>query len=414
VVNLTHIDLFSGIGGFALAARWAGIKTVQFVEIDKFCQKVLQKNFPGVNIWDDIKTFQWPIANSEHIGCTSSQKERENIGTQQKSKTGKKLRHKQLERIDSLRTDGGGNDDIKTFTYAKSIDNKKQERPIESDRQIITGRETDIRIESRGCSSITQRPFLLTGGFPCQPFSCAGKRRGKEDDRYLWEEMLRVIKEFKPTWIIGENVAGINSMEFQDSVSELEGETDIQENGNGDYTNVLDGICDSLEALNYEVQPIIIPACSVNAPHRRDRVWIVAHSTSDGLSRWVSNCEGGDSKQPSSEGIRERLFNKIKPEDCIIGDTEGQRWCEGNGQEAGDERRQVDESGQERSCLRSNIRTVGKCHDWSTNWLEVATSLCRVDDGVSNRVDRLKSLGNAVVPQIPYLIMKSILEVENV
>jgi len=158
MTDYKHIDLFSGIGGFSLAARWAGFETVQFVEIDPFCRKVLNKNFPGVPIHDDIKTYK-------HSGAS--------------------------------------------------------------------------------------RPFLLTGGFPCQPFSCAGKRRGAEDDRALWPEMLRVISEARPTWVIGENVGGFISMGLDDCISDLEAE-------------------------GYTVQPFVIPACAVNAPHRRDRVWIVA------------------------------------------------------------------------------------------------------------------------------------------
>ena len=153
---LTHLDLFSGIGGFALAARWAGIETVQFVEIDPFCQKVLTKNFPGVPIHDDIKTF----AYSER---------------------------------------GGRNG--QTISIQPGESRQESDVPTWSDK----------------------RPFLLTGGFPCQPFSCAGKRRGKEDDRALWPEMLRVIQEVRPYWIIGENVAGINSLFQYDSFSEMEG-----------------------------------------------------------------------------------------------------------------------------------------------------------------------------------------------
>src|SRR4051812_45727132 len=117
-MQLTHLSLFSGIGGIDLAAQWAGFETVAFVEKDKFCQQILVKHWPEVPIYDEIKTF-----------------------------------------------DGSVFADI----------------------------------------------TLLTGGFPCQPFSQAGKRRGKEDDRYLWPEMLRVISEAKPTWVVGENVAGITN-----------------------------------------------------------------------------------------------------------------------------------------------------------------------------------------------------------
>ena len=172
---MRHLDLFSGIGGFALAARWMGWETIQFVEIDKFCQKVLTKNSPNVPIHGDIKTF---------------------------------------------------------------------------DGSILRG-TVDI----------------LTGGFPCQPFSTAGQRKGKEDDRYLWPEMLRIIHEIKPTWIVGENVAGIESMALNEVLSSLEGE-------------------------GYNTETYIIPACALNAPHRRDRFWIVAHSCSNGQQWNQTNKEG--------------------------------------------------------------------------------------------------------------------------
>ena len=113
---------------------------------------------------------------------------------------------------------------------------------------------------------------IITGGFPCQPFSAAGKRRGTADERYLWPEMLRVIDEVKPRWVIGENVRGLV---------------------NWDGGLVFDTVCTELENIGYEVQPFIIPACSVNAPHRRDRIWFVANTTgvNDGHSWNSKNSE---------------------------------------------------------------------------------------------------------------------------
>ena len=127
---------------------------------------------------------------------------------------------------------------------------------------------------------------LVCGGFPCQPFSTAGKQRGKEDDRYLWPEMLRFIDESKPTWVIGENVAGLVGMGFETVFTKLESQT-LTRDENHDYFNsvltrqetmCLDQICQGLEKIGYEVQPLIIPACAIGAIHRRDRVWIIAYA----------------------------------------------------------------------------------------------------------------------------------------
>lgn len=197
-------------------------------------------------------------------------------------------------------------------------------------------------MDSGGISGTVGTWDLLTGGFPCQPFSQAGKRRGTEDDRYLWPEMLRVIQLTKPTWIIGENVGGF--------VTWNEG-------------MVLEQVCVDLENEGYEVQPFIIPACAVNAPHRRDRVWIVANSTSE-------RGRGRTSQKRSHGKEWELEQNKQKGSEV---------WGEGEG-----------------------------CISWNENWLEVATRLCRMDDGVSSRVDRLKALGNAIVPQVAIEIMKAI------
>ena len=125
---------------------------------------------------------------------------------------------------------------------------------------------------------------LLTGGFPCQPFSQAGLRLGTEDDRSLWGEMLRIIKESMPTWVIGENVAGIVNMELDNCISELESE-------------------------GYETQAFIIPACAVSTPHRRDRVWIVAHACGKGLESLSSECR--IYKKDGYVGIMSKLKDRI-------------------------------------------------------------------------------------------------------
>lgn len=121
---------------------------------------------------------------------------------------------------------------------------------------------------------------VLTGGFPCQPFSLAGRRKGADDNRYLWPQMLRAIRQIHPTWVVGENVNGIKTMVESCQVTQM-GRTDDLFEENHLYREesrfTLDKICVDLEAEGYSVQPIVIPACAIGAPHRRDRVWIVAH-----------------------------------------------------------------------------------------------------------------------------------------
>jgi DNA (cytosine-5)-methyltransferase 1 len=166
---MNHLGLFEGIGGFSLAARWMGWKTLAWCEWNEFGQKVLRHHFPEAEGFGDI-----------------------------------------------TKTD---------FTkYANRID-------------------------------------ILTGGFPCQPYSLAGKRKGKEDERHLWPEMLRAIREVQPRWVVGENVGGLI-------------------NWNGGM--VFNEVQADLEAAGYEVWPYVLPACAVNAPHRRDRVWFIAYSANNG------------------------------------------------------------------------------------------------------------------------------------
>lgn len=247
---MKHLDLFSGIGGFAYAADqvWDNVEHI-FCDNDPFCQEVLKKHWPTSKIYGDIRTVEGEVAD------------------------------------------------------------------------------------------------IVTGGFPCQPFSVAGHKRGTEDARHLWPEMLRVIRESKPTWVIAENVRGLLTQ------------------GGG---VVFEQVCTDLEAEGYDVQPIIIPAISVNAPHQRDRVWFIANSTSLGRS--------------SRSGFRQErqvLHNqdKLPPQDKPEGQGR-KRWFA-----------PIDE----------------------TSWAETATELCRVDDGLPERLDktRLKALGNAIVPQIAIEIMRS-------
>ena len=141
---------------------------------------------------------------------------------------------------------------------------------------------------------------VLTGGFPCQPFSYAGKRRGSEDDRYLWPYMLNCINQVRPTWFIGENVAGITTMVFPSEDVKVGEQADLFGEGDGyeiyekREKYVLGEIYGNLENIGYSVQTFIVPACAVGAPHRRDRIFIVAHRPSED-----SDCVrcGGDDRE---------------------------------------------------------------------------------------------------------------------
>lgn len=298
---MKHLDLFSGIGGFALAAdRVFGNVEHTFCEIDPFCQEVLKKHWPKAKIYGDIRTL---TNTGREYGESGRVNEQEQDQAERTPQTSKAQRY--------------------------------------------------------------EPTFLLTGGFPCQPFSQAGRRKGTADDRYLWPEMLRVIREFHPRWVIGENVGGL--------VTWSEG-------------LVLEQVHLDLEAEGYEVQAFIIPAVSVNAPHRRDRVWIVANRKSGG--------------QRSSKPERNR---------------EGQSEVS-----AGNDNRDVayttserlERGGWSKQAESESARLYrGASGDWDQNWSEVATRLCRVDDGVPRRLDRnprLKALGNAIVPQVAEEIMRAI------
>lgn len=170
---------------------------------------------------------------------------------------------------------------------------------------------------------------VLTAGFPCQPFSLAGKRRGADDDRYLWPETIRVIKEVKPTWFVGENVFGIASMVLPGEEVDMGRTDDIFEEGNLYRTEqryVLDRICQDIEDAGYSVQPCVIPACAVGAPHRRDRVWFVARRKDD-RSFEDTECDGRGDRVPeeqsekrgqrmSGAGTRRRLCGDTADSPC--------------------------------------------------------------------------------------------------
>lgn len=154
-----------------------------------------------------------------------------------------------------------------------------------TDKKIL---EIGIALGLKGAISCIFGSLLkddLTGGFPCQPFSVAGQRKGADDNRYLWPEMLRVIRETRPLWVIGENVAGITNMVQPGSETDVETKSDQDEENYKEtileQEYIINTICDDLEREGYSVQPIIVPACGVGAPHKRYRIWFIASDCSD-------------------------------------------------------------------------------------------------------------------------------------
>lgn len=384
---MKHIDLFSGIGGFALAASrvWGGdYQNVLFCDFDKFCQEVLKKNFgKEIKIYGDIRT----VSRERLIADTNSngQQGRENeIYT---AKTRKQAQHRAAR---CCRTSPDSND----------------RRPPVGKQQTAGNKQCDFTVD------------LLTGGFPCQPFSQAGKRRGTEDNRFLWPEMLRVIKEFRPTWIIGENVAGILSVVEPNGSTRVALQTDIFGDENEevrDYETVIGRIERELGEAGYETIWFVIPACAVAAPHRRDRVWIVGHLNSDTKSCGHGGCASekcgvDERKIQPEEQSRDKVWGKGERR-CVLANHPIVQGLQGHtGNEEG-------KAGRQESSGSTSPTS------WERSWLEVATELCGVANGLPAELDglklsaskhreqRLKSLGNAIVPQVAEEIMRAIKEV---
>lgn len=240
---------------------------------------------------------------------------------------------------------------------------------------------------------------VLTGGFPCQPFSLAGHRKGADDNRYLWPHMLRAIREIRPDWVIGENVAGILTMVQPGKETEVGSQTSLFGEDNRKrillrQEYVVETICKDLEREGYSVQPLLIPACAVGAPHRRDRVWFIAHCA--------------DSR---TEEVRRERKDKVLS-DGIAPDT----YCEFQSQ-----RMLQGEKGR----YKQKIPTES-LHSRS-NWQNFPTQspVCRGNDGLPFDVDNLtipftkwrqesvKGYGNAIVPQVILEIFKAIEELDN-
>lgn len=217
---------------------------------------------------------------------------------------------------------------------------------------------------------------VICGGFPCQPHSLAGQRRGADDDRNLWPEYLRIVDELRPGVVVGENVPGI-------------------------ITSMLDKVLFDLEGIGYTAQTFIVPACAFGAPHRRDRIWIVAYSNG---AEWRTISQRNEphrndaGRQEAPSGFRVCNQNDgIGP----LANTRGARLERGEWSGTFQRREAVTHG-----ATSERNRNTG----WEQNWLEVATRLCRVDDGIPDRVDRLKSLGNAVVPQVAEWIGNRVVE----
>lgn len=258
---------------------------------------------------------------------------------------------------------------------------------------------------------------LITGGFPCQPFSTAGRRKGKQDDRYLWDEMLRVIWEVQPTWVVGENVNGILSMGQPSEVVHLESEKYARWMERA----ILPKIEKDLEEIGYSVQTFIIPACAVGAPHQRNRIWIIAHNDSEGKLQ----SKGIDEKK------RQRTSNSFEDDTNSNGSGFWGKHKKGFFTETIGSHTNVTDSNRIRQS-RSGSLGRSMCAEQSPegkgnftfndrhfkrSWYKVATAFCRVDDGVSRQLDkyrskRLKALGNAIVPQVAFEIFKAIQKAE--
>lgn len=370
---MTHASLFSGIGGFDLAAQWAGWENLFYCEINKFCQQVLQYHFPKSISYEDIK-------------------------------------------------------------------------------------QTDFK-QWRG------KVDVISGGFPCQPFSIAGKRKGADDDRYLWPEMLRAIREIQPTWVVGENVAGILTMVQPGTETSLGCEKSLfseedRERILVEQEYVVETVCGDLEREGYSVQPFVIPACAVGAPHRRDRVWFVAYRDSNRCRKW-------ENEQKSVKRCKRTSNNSPCCKNGTSSDTDGNRSTlrkESEGIE-GSRRRNFSQPKKRRNTSKRDSRFFGFSRDaantntirlerisrkrkndkkrwkiedrqsseYASNdgkrfkWNNFPTvpPVCGRDDGLPFDVDSLtipftrwrqeavKAYGNAIVPQVAYEIFKSINELNN-
>lgn len=272
-------------------------------------------------------------------------------------------------------------------------------------RELHQSRKINSRIKEKAFarSGNTGDVTILTGGFPCQPFSAAGRRRGTSDDRYKWPEMFEVIRNTAPEWVIAENVAGL--------VSWSEG-------------LVLEQVCSDLEDEGYEVWPLVIPAVAVNAPHRRDRIWIIAHANGGERNRTERRSSPEEVGQTAGDGQGNDTAGQLAGTDERLSEN-----GESNGYDGftANSRRQHGRSGIKRG-VRSEQSESGATNsqypDWQRSWQEVAFATCDdgVDDGLSRNVggfsytkakwrkEALKAYGNAIVPEVAMEIFRAIKE----
>ena len=264
----------------------------------------------------------------------------------------------------------------------------------------------------------TEFPDIITGGFPCQPFSVAGKQQGTSDSRHLWPEMFRVIKDFAPRWVIGENVKGLTNI--QDGM-------------------VFETVCTDLEGEGYEVRTFNIPAAGVQAPHRRERLWIVAHAkrfnerksirgSDETQSRIQEEHRQNDSttRESSRTGSvwrtnngHENLENSRRTlqQGTELSEKNENETREGNADQSQrssgtSESNVVDSSTGRRASQETEVQP-GRYSSFDSSWWQSEPELGRVAHGVSGRVHRLKSLGNSIVPKIVQEIGNAIIQAEK-
>jgi DNA (cytosine-5)-methyltransferase 1 len=334
-MKLQHLDLFSGIGGFSLGLEaTGGFETKAFCDIEKYPRQVLQKHWPHVKQYEDIKELNYE------------------------------------------------------------------------------------RLKADGIDSID----IITGGYPCQPFSIAGRQKGEQDPRHLWPEYFRLVKELRPTWVIGENVSGHIKLG-------------------------LDTVIEDLESEDYSVRPFSISASSIGANHQRERIWILAYSERNGLlaaekqrgfEKTISNQSKG-----KNDTLNVERTSSVSETKSDVENSRRSQWprAEQRGENE-NETRKENANQFERSSSTSEVDVANTNNErlqrqWQSRnqftprftssresseegqrtvgqgWWESEPNMGRVAHGIPKRVDRLKSLGNSLVPQIPYYIGKTILEVMN-